>query len=530
MPKRRIKRYKMRQPDKIRLSRQLDAQLSRRQEQLAREETMPGFVADEEKKERSIHVANWSYPVRVALFFLLLIIGAVAVWVAPHPTHSEIEQRELAKFPAFTVKTFFSGEYFDDINTWFADTFPARETWVKLDGWSNQFYRISNQKLYGTVEQGDEIPDAPTRPTEDVHATTAAMSATSSTTATAPTSTKTSKGTTTTASNTSTGVTTTTKPTAKTTRAVSERDYFNDNAAENAPTQTLGGVLVRGDSAYEYYNFSKSTGDAYVAAVNKAAAKLKGAAKVYDIVVPTSIDVMLPQSVRDDLNSSDQKKATEYLYGSMSADVVTVPIIDVLRSHNAEYLYFHSDHHWTARGAYYAYAEFAKKAGLTPHAIGEYSTREFDGFRGTFFSDTQDAKLRMDTVIAYEPLGDGSLYFIDRDGSRLDWQIITNVTDWDARVKYNTFIGGDNPYTEITSGMIHDGSAAVVVKESFGNAFVPFLVDHFEKVYVLDYRYYTDMSLADFTRAKGAKTVVFINNMSATRNAGLVEDIAALVG
>jgi len=36
-----------------------------------------------------------------------------------------------------------------------------------------------------------------------------------------------------------------------------------------------------------------------------------------------------------------------------------------------------------------------------------------------------------------------------------------------------------------------DGSACIVVKESFGNAFIPFLVDHYQKIYVVDYRYWT---------------------------------------
>ena len=519
MPKRKLKRYKMQKPDKIRLSRQLDDQLNRRQEELARAETLPETDEAGARKETPSRVAMWSYPIRIAAFFLMLLIFSVAVWVAPHPTHSEVEKRDLAKFPTISFKTFFSGEYFDGINTWFADTFPGREGFVKLDAWANRFYRMSDEKLYGSVEQGDDIPDTPTRPTEEP------------TTTAAPTSTTTGKtGTTTGGTTTTAAPTTTTKPAPKTTRAAADHDYWHDGVPENAPTQTLGGVLVRGDSAFEYYNFSKSTGDEYVRVINKAASQLKGKATVYDIVVPTSIDVMLPASVRNGLNSSDQKKATEYLYGSMSADVVTVPIIDVLRSHNDEYLYFHSDHHWTARGAYYAYAEFAKKAGLTPHALGEYSESVFDGFQGSFFSETQDAKLRVDTVIAYNPIGGGSLYFIDRDGGQLDWHIISNVSDWAANSKYNTFIGGDNPYTEITSDAVHDGSSVVVVKESFGNAFVPFLVDHFEKVYVLDYRYYDTQSLQSFVTANGVKKVIFVNNMSATRNAGLVEDMADLVG
>ncbi len=512
MPKRRLKRYKMRQPDKIRLSRQLDDQLLRRQEQLSRQEEQE----EPAETERPVTTMEaWSYVLRVGLFFLLLLIGAVAVWVSPHPTHSDVEKRDLAKFPVFSIKTFFSGDYFDGINTWFADTFPGREGWVKLDSWENQFYRMSDEKLYGRPNKADDIPDAPTRPTEEE--TTAAPTTTSK------------AGTTGTSAST-TAPTTTAPTTSKTTRAIADRDYWQDNQPENAPTQTLDGVLVRGESAFEYYNFSQSTANEYVQAINRAASNLKGVAKVYDLVVPTSIDVMLPEAVRNKLNTSDQKKATEYLYGSMSASVVTVPVIDTLRAHNDEYLYFHSDHHWTARGAYYAYAAFAQKAGFKPHAIGEYTETVFDGFKGSFFSETQDAKLREDTVIAYEPIGGGDLFFVGSDGSELDWYIISDVSAWAASSKYNTFIGGDNPYTEITSGSVHDGSSIVVVKESFGNAFVPFLVDHYEKVYVLDYRYYSTMSLTEFVKANGVKDVLFINNMSATRNAGLVEDIDSLVG
>lgn len=512
MPKRSTKRYKMTRSNKIRLSRQLDNQLAYRQEQLAREETMPSSVADE-RKDHPARVADWSYLARIALFSLVLIIGAIAVWVAKRPAYSEVEKRELAKVPSFTVGSFFSGEYFRGVDAWFADTFPGREGLVKLDGWSNQFYRMSNQKLYGKVEKSDEIPVA-TRPAEPE---TTSSALTTSTQAGTPS---------TTASTAATTAPTTKKPSGNT-----GNPEKWDNGGSNAPTQTLGAILVQGSSAFEFYNFSQSTADEYVSAINRAASQLKGKATVYDMVVPTSIGVMLPESIRKGLNSSDQKQATDYLYGSMSTSVKTVPILDTLRSHSSEYLYFYSDHHWTALGAYYAYAEFAKTAGFAPHGIGEYEKRSFDGFKGSFFSETQDVKLKTDTVYAYEPIGGGDLWFgADENTKELDWNIINDVSDWAASSKYNTFIGGDNAYTEITSGSVHNGSAIVVVKESFGNAMVPFLVDHYEKVYVLDYRYYTANTLASFTEAKGAKTVLFINNMSATRNAGLVENIDRLVG
>ena len=73
-----------------------------------------------------------------------------------------------------------------------------------------------------------------------------------------------------------------------------------------------------------------------------------------------------------------------------------------------------------------------------------------------------------------------------------------------------------------------DGSCCVVVKESFGNAFVPFLAPHYENVYVIDYRYWNG-DLATFVQGRRAKDVLFLNNISATRNASLVSRMQAIV-
>jgi len=79
------------------------------------------------------------------------------------------------------------------------------------------------------------------------------------------------------------------------------------------------------------------------------------------------------------------------------------------------------------------------------------------------------------------------------------WNIINDVSDYAPGVKYSCFIGGDNPFSWINNPDITDGSSCVVIKESYGNAFVPFLVDHYQMVYVVDYRYYED-NLIDFVK------------------------------
>ena len=68
----------------------------------------------------------------------------------------------------------------------------------------------------------------------------------------------------------------------------------------------------------------------------------------------------------------------------------------------------------------------------------------------------------------------------------------------------------------------------MVLKESFGNAFVPFLADHYSKIYVIDYRYWQG-NIAKLAKKKNVDDVIFCNNISMTRNAYLIGKLMQLV-
>ena len=71
---------------------------------------------------------------RLALpFFVTLAVLTVVSFLIPlRPTQSQMEKRNLAQFPELTREAVVSGSYFDDISTWFSDTFPGRERWLTL--------------------------------------------------------------------------------------------------------------------------------------------------------------------------------------------------------------------------------------------------------------------------------------------------------------------------------------------------------------------------------------------------------------
>lgn len=295
------------------------------------------------------------------------------------------------------------------------------------------------------------------------------------------------------------------------------------------PVEKLDSMLRVGDSGYEYYSFVEDTANKYITMVAKAGEELKGSATLYDMVIPTSMDILLPEDFLQSIETSDQKKAIDYIYGSinkMNPDVKTVSIFDTLKMHNNEYIYFRTDHHWTQLGAYYAYEQLMKDMGKTPVPLSDFEKKEYDGFLGSFYSSDSALAENPDTVEAYIPKADVTLNITQQDGTPLnDWALIEDGDAYDAGNKYLIFVGGDQPYEEITNNDLTDGSSCVVVKESFGNALIPFLVNHYQNIYVVDYRYY-EGNIADLAKEKGAKDVIMLNNISMTRNADLVDAIS----
>ena len=302
---------------------------------------------------------------------------------------------------------------------------------------------------------------------------------------------------------------TTTKPASSNVITTSDKPYQS------------GGVYVVGSAGYEMYNYVGSLAEKYQSTVNAVADSLSGVSQVYAMAIPLSSGITLPDELFSDIPGSDQAQAEKDILAGMGQNVKTIPLHDVMMSHRTEYIYFRTDHHWTALGAYYAYVQFCTAKGITPHSLSDYEVSQFPGFLGSFYNDggKPDAmKNDPDTVNAYHPVSaTASMKYGDNENSTLTGgQVIFDESTASASLKYGTFIMGDNPFTVIENPEVSNGESCIVVKESFGNAFVPFLVDHYQTVYVVDYRYYSG-SVTQLARDKGVKDVLFVNNLSAIR-------------
>ncbi|HHU83616.1 MAG TPA: hypothetical protein GXZ23_00385 [Clostridiales bacterium] len=270
---------------------------------------------------------------------------------------------------------------------------------------------------------------------------------------------------------------------------------------------------IRVDNAiFSICGYTDSVASSYAALVTKTAGALIGKTCVYCLLIPTADGIIFPDDIKENFsNLLNQEEIIDKVFSKMSAVVYPVRCYDNLMAHRDEYLYFRTDHHWNGKGAYYAYEAFCETKNITPYTLNMRKLTEFDGFVGTLYSNANkdSALLPGDTVEAYHPYcSEATIKFTDQKGNTYDWEIISDVSTSPANAKYNTFAASDSPYVEFTNTQVTDNSVLVIVKDSYGNAIMPFLADHYSKIYEIDYRYWSG-NVIDLCNEVNATDLIF---------------------
>lgn len=314
------------------------------------------------------------------------------------------------------------------------------------------------------------------------------------------------------------------------TQEENSQEFVYDTIETTEKPVSYGSTYVIGTSAFETYSYQKLQAQKYAAGINQLAEDLKGISQVTTILVPLSSGITLPDQYWEQFQIQQQYETIESISGMLSSDVNFVDIYHNLMLHRKEYLYFRTDHHWTALGAYYAYEEFCRSKGMTAALLEQYEIRRYEGFVGSLYTETKLEQLKQnpDTIIAYEPLSDCEMTYSTIYDKVLKGDVLADGDTIPMESKYCVFIHGDSPYADIHNKEKQDGSTCIVVKESFGNAFIPFLTEQYEHVIVIDYRHWSG-NLVKLAEEQQAEDVIFINNLFATQNQYLLGKILQVV-
>lgn len=430
-------------------------------------------------------------------FFVVMAVLTVVSFIIPlRPTVSYIEKRSLAEFPEFSTEALFSGDYFDDITTWFSDTFPGRETWLEVASYTKGFHGNSEIMIGEEADKFDDPAISETEPPiEDPTEAPIVPGETE-----APTESPT-EGT----------IILDEEGTAP---AAPVEEWGGVDAGANEITKS-GTVIQIGDSLFTREYFNETYSSRYVSVLNHVAEKYaERGVRVVSAAPPTAIGVLIEPDYLENLKSADQADIMAYFNDHLSEDVYFVDTVSLLRDHNDEYIYFRTDHHWTALGGYYVYEAICEQLDLEPAALEDFELWDQGRFIGSLYYKAPKTKaLKEDIVYAYNPAGDLTTRIYKKGGSSFEHTVLTDMSKSNANAKYMTFLAGDHPLVRIVNNDLPDAGNALIIKDSFGNAMAPFFTQNYHKVYVVDYRYYSE-SMSTMIKSFEIDDVIFLPNVS----------------
>ena len=246
-------------------------------------------------------------------------------------------------------------------------------------------------------------------------------------------------------------------------------------------------LLVLNNTIMEIFIQNKKAEEKYVDAINHFAKKLPDI-KIYSMLLPTQLEFQ--EEMYANIGNS-QKDSIEHIYDNLDDRVITVDAYNELGKHKDEYIYFRTDHHWTVRGAYYGYKAFmdASKREATA-AVDAGQKNEIKNFMGYLFKQAQTPELENhpDTIEWYNTNADGMIAVENRTLKNGYFDVYEGWL-FDARKQnYGFFMSGDHPLSVITNYRQNNAKTIVILKDSYANAFVPWLINDYQRIILIDPR------------------------------------------
>ena len=389
------------------------------------------------------------------LFLSIIYLGGLLFIILPHDKVSVNEKRSLSPFPILTSNNYLTGKYTDSIDFYYSDNFLFRDHLIALSNKLKEKRGIKNLdiKIYTKNEKAGNLIEK-NKIENNIKA------------------------------------------------ADTINILNNDNEYQN-----IKSVIVYKNRALQMFSGSKKVAASF--------SKLMGEYKltfpdvnVYCMAVPVGGDFYLPNNI----NKNNEIKFIDALYASLVNGVIPIRAYESLKPHYKEYLQFNTDHHWTGRAAYYAYEAFCNTIGISQVPMEKLNRKVIKGFLGTLYYYTLSPELKnnKDSVEYFKiPYETKTVYYTKNSTTPVKGNLYAESAR--GGNSYGVFLGGDFPLIKIVSS-IKDNKKILVLKDSYGNAFVPYLASHYEEIYVIDYRYY-EGGVKNLVKNNNITDILFAHNV-----------------
>ena len=404
----------------------------------------------------------------IYIITICVIYAAMTVYMCffPRSTYSELEQRELAQVPQLNMSDLMSGKFTSAVSSWFSDTEPGRDRFMKLSMEVKSARKIvlnNKEAITFHAPEPEEVEEV----------------------------------------------------------ANEDTSYVN----ENAKLAHSGIIIVgTGDRTRALMGFKGYHGKGrYVQSVNAFAREFApDSVQVYCMLIPSAACFYTPDYAKK--WTKDQRTCIDSAYKCLDDNVKKIHLVDPLKAHSAEPIYLRTDHHWSPLGAFYASRVFAKAAGVPFKGLDEYDKKVVKRYVGSMYGYSKDISVKKapEDFVYYVPKDSSysteytrykinSSYKIEAEYPTEKGNFFYKFPDGSSNA-YCTFMGSDGRITKVTTS-VNNGRRLLILKDSFGNPIPSYLFSSFEQIFVVDFRYF-NRSIKKMVRENKVTDILFANALS----------------
>lgn len=384
----------------------------------------------------------------VAFVVVLLVVGLLNLGLHTNNEKSDVENRPLQMAPNFAVTQLLDGTLMLKIDSYISDQFMFRDHMIELADRIKSLRGFSSDIAMEIVQSDNMIPALP-----------------------------------------------------------------DQEQGEQTPVSIK--YFVYEDRAFRSFKMNEAAEKSYAQAILDFKSVLPST-DVFVLVSTTQAAYIPPKYEK---YTDSPEASVNRLESLMDGPVNFVNINEIMRENQDQYLFFRTDHHWNGLGAYYAYVAFCEEKLIEPVELSEMKVIFVENFVGSFFRMTNNAILseNPDTIHAYVPDATVKLtrIYMDKEGNTTLSNPVSYVVSekfMGDKPSYGIFLGGDSAITIVETVGENSSEKILVVKDSYGNAFAPYLVNHYKEVHVLDPRYWQG-SMQNYIETHNIDDVIFINNV-----------------
>ena len=212
-------------------------------------------------------------------------------------------------------------------------------------------------------------------------------------------------------------------------------------------------------------------------------------------LIPSSAEIyrdLLPNGAEND----SQRQVIDRIY--TLSGVPTTDIAGSLLLHRDEEIFYHTDHHWTSLGAFYAYEALSDTLGYSSAPLSAMTpTVVSDNFCGTTYSSSGFFWVHPDQIMTFVPEPESLISERYMTSTPVFSELYCEEM-LDSKDQYRFFLGGNAPRVVLSTGN-EDLPSLLLIRDSYSDSLAPFLLRHFSSIHLLDLRYYRS-PISDYVR------------------------------